>query len=151
MTMPTRQTLLGYGSALVAAASYGAGAIAAKKAVTDVASPMTTTAFALLFGTLIMLAALPRAYGEARSAPRRSVMFMALAGVAGVWGVGFYHLALMVAPVVLVTPVANTYPLMTMVVIQLFMQRMERVTLRTALGAALVVAGVGLISVGQGT
>ena len=151
MTLPPRHILLGYAAALVAAASYGAGAIAAKKTVTDVASPMTTTAFALLFGTLIMLVVLPRrAYGDVRRVPRRSLVYMALAGVAGVWGVGFYHLALLEAPVVLVTPVSNTYPLMTIITVSLFMQRMERITLRTVIGALLVVAGVGLISMGQG-
>ena len=31
----------------------------------------------------------------------------------------------------------------------LFLQRLERVTLRTVLGAGLVVVGVGLIAVGQ--
>ena len=45
-----RQRLFGYGAALIAAMGYAVGAIASKKAVTDVASPMTATAFALLFG-----------------------------------------------------------------------------------------------------
>ena len=145
-----RRTLYGYAAALVAAMSYGTGAIVAKKAVTDVASPMTTTAFSLLFGTLIMLVVLPRmSYRDFRGTPRRSYVFIALAGLSGVWGVAFYHLALQEAPVALVTPVSSAYPLMAIAMVHFFMQRLERVTLRTVLGSALVVAGIGLVSVGQ--
>ena len=105
-----RQTLIGYGAALVSAVGYGAGAIAAKKVVTDVASPMTATAFSLMFGTLIMAVFLPRSiYGNLRSAPKSSFVYMALAGLAGVWGVAFFHFALLEAPVVLVMPVSGTF------------------------------------------
>ncbi len=145
-----RRVLAGYGAALVAAASYGAGSIAAKKAVTDVASPMTVTAFALLFGTIIMALFIPRPiHGNVRKAPKKSYAYMTLAGIAGVWGVAFYHLALLEAPVVLVAPVSGTFPLMAIVMTHLFLQRLERVTIRTVLGAVLVVTGVALIAIGQ--
>ena len=145
-----RQRLTGYGAALIAAMGYAAGAIASKKAVTDVASPMTATAFALLFGTLIMAFFLPRStYGNLRSASKRSFVYMGLAGLSGIWGVSFFHLALQEAPVALVMPVSGTFPLCAILMTHLFLQRLERVTLRTVLGAALVVAGVGLVAVGQ--
>ena len=145
-----RQTLIGYGAALISAVGYGAGAIAAKKVVTDVASPMTATAFSLMFGTLIMAVFLPRSiYGNLRSAPKSSFAYMALAGLAGVWGVAFFHFALQEAPVALVMPVSGTFPLWAILMTHLFLQRLERVTLRTVLGAGLVVVGVGLIAVGQ--
>ncbi len=145
-----RRTLYGYAAALVAAMSYGTGAIVAKKAVTDVASPMTTTAFALLFGTLVMLVVLPgMSHRDFKGTPRRSYVYIALAGLSGVWGVAFYHLALLEAPVTLVTPVSSAYPLMAIAMVHFFMQRLERVTLRTLLGSALVVAGIGLVSIGQ--
>ena len=145
-----RRALYGYAAALVAAMSYGTGAIIAKKAVTDMASPMTTTAFSLLFGMLVMMVVLPgMSYRDMTGAPRRSYVYIALAGISGVWGVGFFHLALIDAPVALVTTVSSSYPLMAIAMIHFFMQRLERVTLRTALGSALVVAGIGLVSVGQ--
>ena len=145
-----RRVLLGYAAALVAAMSYGTGAIVAKKAVTDVASPMTTTAFSLMFGTLVMLVVLPRmSYRDMTGAPRRSYVYIALAGISGVWGVGFFHLALIDAPVALVTTVSSSYPLMAIAMVHFFMQRLERVTLRTLLGSVLVVVGIGLVSVGQ--
>ena len=145
-----RRALIGYAAALVAAMSYGTGAIVAKKAVTDVASPMTTTAFSLLFGMLVMLVVLPRtSYRDIRGAPRRSYVYIALAGLSGVWGVAFFHLALIDAPVALVTTVSSSYPLMAIAMVHFFMQRLERVTLRTVLGSALVVAGIGLVSIGQ--
>ena len=145
-----RQTLIGYGAALIAAVGYGAGAIASKKAVTDVASPMTATAFALLFGTLIMAVFLPRStYANLGSASKRSFVYMGLAGLSGIWGVSFFHLALQEAPVALVMPVSGTFPLWAILMTHLFLQRLERVTLRTVLGAGLVVVGVGMIAVGQ--
>ena len=145
-----RRALLGYAAALVAAMSYGTGAIVAKKAVTDVASPMTTTAFSLMFGTLVMLVVLPRMQcREMTGAPRKSYIYIALAGISGVWGVGFFHLALIDAPVALVTTVSSSYPLMAIAMVHFFMQRLERVTMRTLLGSGLVVAGIGLVSVGQ--
>lgn len=145
-----RRALLGYAAALVAAMSYGTGAIIAKKAVTDIASPMTTTAFSLMFGTLVMLVVLPRTpRRDLTSPPRRSYVYIALAGIFGVWGVAFYHLALVESPVALVTTVSSSFPLMAIAMIHFFMQRLERVTLRTVLGSALVVVGIGLVSVGQ--
>ena len=46
-------------------------------------------------------------------------------------------------------PVSGTFPLWAILMTHLFLQRLEQVTLRTVLGAVLVVAGVGLIAVGQ--
>ena len=147
-----RRALYGYAAALVAAMSYGTGAIIAKKAVTDVASPMTATAFSLMFGMLIMLVVLPRTpRRDLTGPPRRSYVFIALAGLSGVWGVAFYNLALAQAPVALVTTVSSSYPLMAIAMAHFFMQRLERVTLRTVLGSALVVTGIALVSVGQAT
>ena len=62
---------------------------------------------------------------------------------------GFFHLALIDAPVALVTTVSSSYPLMAIAMVHFFMQRLERVTLRTLLGSALVVVGIALVSVGQ--
>ena len=65
------------------------------------------------------------------------------------WGVSFWYLALNEAPVVLVVPLAGTHPLVSIVLTHLFLQRLEKVTLRTIMGALMVVAGVALIAIGS--
>jgi drug/metabolite transporter (DMT)-like permease len=49
---------------------------------------------------------------------------------------------------VLVAPIVGTSPLFAIAMTHLFLQRLERVTWRTALGASLVAAGVALVTFG---
>jgi uncharacterized membrane protein len=74
---------------------------------------------------------------------------MALSGVASAWGVAFLFYAFREAPVVLVAPISSSYPLFAIVLTHLFLQRLEKVTPRTAAGAAMVVAGVAIITITQ--
>ena len=145
-----QQVSLGYAAAIASALSYALGGLVAKKAVVDT-SPLVATAFSLLFGTLVLAALLNRLpLGDLARAPRRAWGIMALAGVTGAWGVTFFFLALGEAPLVLVAPVAGVYPLISILLAHLLLQRIERVTWPTVLGAGLVVGGVALIAVGRG-
>jgi len=58
-----------------------------------------------------------------------------------------YYAALAVAPVVLVQPVLQTSPLFVIGLSVLFLRRLERVTLRLVLAAAVVAVGAGLVSI----
>ena len=49
---------------------------------------------------------------------------------------------------VLVAPVAGAHPLVAIVLTHIFLQRLERVTVRTVLGALLVLGGIVLIALG---
>ena len=146
------QLMLGYASALGAAASYGTLTIIGRMLVTDHgASPVVATAVSMVFGLVILAAMFHRhAAEDSALAPRRAWLWVALAGVSGTWGVGFWYFALSKAPVVLVAPLAGTHPLVSILAAHLFLQRLERVTWRTVAGAAMVVAGVVLITVGRG-
>jgi len=84
-----------------------------------------------------------------RRAPRKAFLLMALAGLAASAGVTFNFLALSRAPVVIVAPVSSITPLVSLALAHIFLQRLERVTMRIWLGAALVVAGVVTIAVGS--
>ena len=145
-----RRLLLGYMAALGAAASYGSISLVARKIVTDYASPMVGTAFSMLIGTIIVAAMFHRhAVADSARAPRRGLVMVALAGCAATWGVSFWFLAFSQAPVILVAPLAGTHPLVAIVLTHFFLQRLERVTWRTVLGALLVAGGVVLIAVGN--
>ena len=142
--------LYGYLAAFISSLSYGIGAVVTKKVVTDIAAPMITTAYSLLFGTLIMAAIFTRhAYNEVKDAPKNSLINMSLAGIAGLWGAIFYHLALLDSQVILVTPVSSTYPLIAIIMTSIFLRQLEKVHIHTVIGAIIVVAGVALISLGQ--
>ena len=144
-----RRLLLGYSAALAAAFCYGSVALVAQKIVDDYSSPMVGTAFSMLLGTMIVGALFHRhALADLPIAPRRAWVYVALAGCAGTWGVSFWFLAFTRAPVVLVAPLVGTSPLVSILLTHLFLQRLERITLRVVLGALLVLVGVALIAVG---
>ena len=148
-TATESRLVLGYAAALAAALCYGAAAVIAGKIVDDYSSPMVGAAFSMLFGTLVLAFLFGKsAVADIAAAPRRALGLIVLAGVAATWGVSFWFLAFKEAPVVLVAPAAGTHPLIAILLSHIFLQRLERVTLRTMLGGVFVVGGVAMIAVG---
>ena len=144
-----RRLALGYIFALSAAFCYGSSALIARKIVTDYSSPMVATAFSLTMGTIIIAALFHRhMLSDAARAPRQAWIWVGLSGGAATWGVSFLFLGLTYAPVVSVSPLIGTSPLVSILLTHIFLQRLERVTRRTVLGALMVVGGVVLIAVG---
>lgn len=150
-TRPVRSRLfVGYMASLGAAICYGSVAVVGRKIVTEFAPPMVATSFSLMFGTAVVgMMFHGRLVADFATAPRRAWLFASLAGCASAWGVSFWYLALNEAPVVLVAPVTGISPLVAIALTHLFLQRLERVTWRTLLGAVLVVGGVVLVTVGN--
>jgi drug/metabolite transporter (DMT)-like permease len=136
-----RRTLLGYAVAFLAAASYGAANVISRQNLDEVA-PLVGSLVSLGFGTLGLVALSARHLGGVPADGRRGVLFYSLAGICSTGGIVCLFLALERAPVVMVTPVSNTYPLMTLLLAAVFLRGIERLTPRLFLGAALVVAGV---------
>ena len=144
-----RQLMIGYLAALGASISYGSSSVVARKIVIDYSPPMVATAFSMVFGTIILAALFQHhARADVVSSPRSSLIPLVLAGCAATWGVSFFFLAMNEAPVVLVAPLTGVHPLVAILLTHIFLQRLERVTWRTVLGATFVVAGVVLIAVG---
>ena len=150
ISVPKRELLAGYGASLLAAIAYGSVAVIGRKVVSDYAPPLVATSFSLIFGTIIVLALFHRQFASdiAARAPKRAWLFVAVAGGSATWGVTFWYLALNEAPVVLVAPLAGTYPMIAVVLARIFLKRLEKVTLQTFAGAALVVGGAILITLG---
>lgn len=144
-----RPAILGSALAGLAAVCYGFSQFLSRKLVMEQASPLVVATFTLLVGTLILLAVSPRSLAQDRRAPRHAFLLMVLAGVTSSAGVAFNLFALSLAPVVIVSPVSAASPLVSLAIAHLFLQRLERVTLRIWIGAALVVAGVILITIGS--
>ena len=147
--MTARRLALGYLAALAAAFCYGSSALIARKIVSDYSSPMVASAFSLTMGAIIVAALFHRhMFADAARAPREAWLWVALSGGAATWGVSFLFLGLTYAPVVSVSPMIGTAPLVSILLTHIFLQRLETVTWRTFLGALMVVGGVALIALG---
>lgn len=145
-----RQIILGYLASFGSAAGYGFGVYFALLVIRDYAPPMTATVFALLFGLLIMIALFIRpAVADMRVAPRRAWVVVSMSGLASAWGVASIYLAFARVPVVIASPISGANPLVAILMTYIFLRRLERVSPRTVIGAALVVAGIGLVTIGR--
>ena len=142
-----RPVVVGYVFAIAAAMSYGTTHFLARKLVSEVAPPLVTASFALLFGTLFLFLLTYRDIPMVKKAPGRAILFIILAGVFASSGVALMFSALSLEPVVTVSPIASIQPLIALALTHLFLQRLERVTLRIIVGAVLVTGGVVLIAV----
>lgn len=142
-----RTRALGYVFAVTAAAAYGAGNVLTRQNV-DTAVPLVGSLIALAAGTLSFLAVSLGRLGAGGRDVRKGVGLFALAGVFSTMGVLALFLALERAPVVLVTPVSSTNPLFTLLFAALLLRDVERLTPGLFAGAALVVAGVVVLTAG---
>ena len=143
-----RPVVLGMISSGVAAVCYGSSQFLARKLVLEQAPPLVVATYALMAGMVILAVVSHRGVIKDRHAPRRGFLLMVLAGLAASAGVTFNLMALSRAPVVIVAPVSSITPLVSLALAHIFLKRLERVTVRIWLGAALVVAGVATIAFG---
>lgn len=144
-----RPVALGMMAASLAAVCYGSSQYIARQLVTQYAPPLVIASMALFTGLVILSSVTVPTLVKDRHAPRRAILFMILAGFAASAGVAFSFSALSHAPVVVVAPVSSVTPLISLALAHIFLQRLERITRRTWLGALLVVAGVILVTLGS--
>lgn len=151
MNAPLEARWVGYAFAFGAAAAYGTSAVLIREAVSKYGSPLTGVTVALTTG-LILLA--PLAWRARRQqAPdwrpgRTAILFVLASGCSSLLGFSSNVFALSRLPVVVVTPITSAYPLITVLLVRVFLRQHEPVSRRTALGALLVVAGVVLVTIG---
>ncbi len=131
-----------------AAVAYSVGQVLSRHLVTGEIAPQVATFFALLFGTLVMLITNGRSARGDLGASRRAYLWVMLAGICSSTAVMGQFFALKNAPVVIIAPVMAMNPLLAMIMSAIFLQRLERVTMRMLAGGVLVVAGAVLVAVG---
>ncbi|MBI4297156.1 MAG: DMT family transporter [Chloroflexi bacterium] len=140
----------GYLYSLAAAICYGSSAVLIRQGMSsELAPPLVGATLSLFWGTLALL---PQTVTTARTfshVPRRAYLFFVLSGITSSIGMMSNFYALSLAPVVVVAPLTSINPLVTILWAHLFLKRLEKVTLRVVLGAALVVAGVIIITLGR--
>jgi drug/metabolite transporter (DMT)-like permease len=150
--MPTnnkKQVYIGLASAVAAAAAYGATQTIARSVVTGVASPAVSATWTIFFGVLFLFIMSIKNLKTDIKAPRSAFLMMALAGICSSFGVFFMFTALSKTPVTIASPIGAINPLIAMALTHLFLQKMERVTLRMVGGSILVLIGVTIVIIGR--
>ena len=147
-----RGMLIGFGLALVAAASYGGTNVIAKELTEEYGSPLMVSAFGLLFGVILLWPlAGSRTIREVRES-RGNMTFVLSAGFSGLaaaTGVIALYFALQRADVTVVSPIVSTNPIFTLILAQIFISRMENLTKWLFLGVGITVVGVIVVTVGS--
>ena len=143
---------LGYLFAFGAAAAYGTSGVLIKSGLNAYGSPFTAIVISTATGLLVLS---PLAVGSWRSQgkgwrpERRALLFILASGICAFTGFTSNTLALSQLPVTVVAPISSAYPLVTVILVLLFLRRHEVVSWRTILGAALIVAGIVLIALNR--
>lgn len=142
----------GYALAFGAAAAYGTAAVLIRRGLLRYGSPLTAIVVALVVGVLALaplaLAAW-RGQGAGWRPERRALLFVLASGLSAMIGFGANTYALSRLPVVVVSPISSAFPLVTVLLARVFLRGSERVNGRTIAGAALIVAGVILVTLSR--
>jgi drug/metabolite transporter (DMT)-like permease len=88
------------------------------------------------------------AVNTVRRVPAKYLAICGLAGISQGLGVASLFQALSRAPVTVVSPINASGPLITLLLVHLFLQRVESITPRLILGTFLSVAGVIVVILG---
>lgn len=143
------ETLHGYLFAIGAMVAYGVNALVIREGTQRFGVVLPGLVVALLTGLLLLLPLTLRGPVPVHRLPRASVLWILGSGLASSVGIGSYFVALSQTPVNVVTPVSSVYPLVTLILVRLFLHQSERITRRTILGVGSVVLGVVLIAVSR--
>jgi len=149
MNTERRDIIIGRTFAILSAISYAVGSVLTRQGLTDLTSPLTGTAVSLLAGTLVMGMIVGRRLESNLIKKKASVFFFLLAGLASGSGAIATYFALSTTPVVIVSPIQNTYTLFSLLFAHLFLSRLERISFRLVIGSIFVVGGVALITIGK--
>lgn len=149
MNEKRQDIIIGRAFAVLSALGYAVGAVLAKQGITHLTSPLTGSAVSLLAATLVMGMIAGRRYEGNLGKKKASILFFFLAGLAAGAGALSSFIALSMAPVVIVIPIQNTYPLFALIFARIFLTKMEKISFRLILGTMFVVGGVALITIGK--
>ncbi|GIT44929.1 MAG: hypothetical protein Ct9H300mP11_28650 [Chloroflexota bacterium] len=146
-----RGALIGFGLALVAAASYGGTNVIAKELTEEYGSPLMVSALGLLFGIILLSPLSGASTIREVKALKGNPMFALSAGLSGLaaaTGVIALYFALQRSDVTVVSPIVSTNPIFTLILAQVFISRMEDITRWLFLGVVITVAGVITVTIG---
>ena len=144
-----RKTVAGYVLAVGAAMSYALAQVLTRQHISSVASPLAATVVTLISGMAVMGLMNIRNLKLDFRTQRQGIIFFSIAGIFASIGVASLNFALSSAPIVIVSPIVAINPLVSLVLAHIFLQRLEKITLRIFIGALLVVVGVVIIGLAR--
>ena len=149
LRMDGQSKALGFAMALGAGCCYGATNVIGKWVVDEYSHPLLVSAFALLFGMVIMLTLTHTDVPKALGRSRRSLLPIVMAGACSGGGVTLTYFALSRTEVVIAAPIIASAPLVTLLLAHLALRGLERVTWQLVLGTLMIVGGIILIVFGR--
>ena len=140
---------LGYLVAVGGAFCHASRDVISRHVVGNITDPMVTAGMALCIGcVMLFMITAPDAVNSVRRVPGRYLAMCGLAGIGQGLGVASLFQALSLAPVTVVSPINASGPLITLLLVHLFLQRVESITPRLVFGTFLSVAGVITVILG---
>ena len=143
-----KRSFLGYTFGLGAAACYGGSNLAAKALSLEYGSPLLVAGMGVVFGSLLLGLCSSKQAFLGIASDRRGGIFLTLSGWAAAVAVVSLYYAFSMSDVVVIAPIAAINPLITILLAQIFLRRLEKVTFAVFFGALLAVIGVGLVIIG---
>ncbi len=144
-SLTKKSRILGYGFGLGTALCWGAIAVLIRYQASQFAPPIVVVTFALLFGVVTLLVATGKRLEIGLKTNKKAINSLLLSGFLTGIALASFYTALTMVPVMVVSPIAATNPLITIICVHLFLQRLERVTPRLVIGSFLVVIGAALV------
>ena len=140
---------LGFLLAMGGALAFASRDVISRHVVTDVANPLVTAAFALALGGCMLLMVIHRdVLHSLRRLPGGYIAICGLAGICSGLAVASLFQALNRAPVTVVSPINASSPLFALVLVHLFLQRLESISPILVGGTLLSVGGVVMVILG---
>jgi drug/metabolite transporter (DMT)-like permease len=144
-----REFLPGYLLALGAALAYGVNAIVIREGTQRYGVVLPGLVVALVVGLVTLAPLALRSVSKEPPPPRRAIGFVLLSGLAAAVGIGSHFIALSQLPVSIATPISSIYPLVTLLLVRVFLHQSERITWRMVVGVVCVVVGVILVAMNR--
>jgi len=141
--------ILGFVFSFMAALLWGTNHVLITFGVSNLTIPLVGATFSTLPGAIMLCAISGRDFSPIFKKEKKAVFLIMIAGVAASVGLGSQFIAFSFAPVIIVSPISCTYPIITVVLAHIFLKSTERVTSRVVIGALCVIAGVTLITLGR--
>ena len=141
----TSAVTLGIVFAALAAASFAIAGFIAKQLVDDGTSGVVVAFYEVAFGLLFLTAARARSLRSGLRLERGVLRWALIAGIAFALASASFYTALSRIDFSVGAPIIGAVPLVSYAFVLLILRGHERLTVRSVLGATLVVGGVGLI------
>ena len=144
------KSVLGYLLALLAAACYGASTLSGRVLSELFGSPLIMAAGSMFFATMLLSPVFGREAVQKAASTRWAPLWVFLAGFAAACAVMSLYFAVTRegSNILVIAPIVSCNPLVTMILVRLFLRQAETITTGLVVGTLMAVGGVAMVVVG---